>query len=352
MTFIINQFGWKEYLAHRNDLNIANDDLGQVGRVLIKNKGNYKIVTAEGIKNARVDGKYKHKTSAKKDYPTAGDWVVVKSTDNNQAIIQKVLPRYNYFARKFPISGGRKMKNGVLVGGYIEEQIICSNIDTAFIMMGLDQNFNIGRLERYITLSLANHLPAVILLNKIDLCQNPQEKYCQVQAIAKEMPVHLISAVSGFGIEAIGGYFESGKTVVFLGSSGVGKSTLLNQMFSSEVQAVNEVSQSNQKGQHTTTGTQLFLHEAGFMMMDTPGMRELQLWADEETIDSNFSDVIELVSRCYYSNCQHRGDYGCAIEKALQTGELDQKRYKAYLKQKEEILRLLAMKKRYVEKRK
>lgn len=317
------------------------------GRIINQAKGQYKIATDNAIFTGKLSGKYMHRAYLKKDYPVVGDWVIFKEVDQNEGVIEYLLPRRNYFARKLAISGGRKMKNGVLVGGYIEEQLIGANIDTAFIVSGLDENFNIRRIERYITLAHSSGVAAVILLNKSDLCKDLKPYLDEIDTVSKNIPVHALSALERKGLKIFENYLQPGKTVVFLGSSGVGKSSIINALFKKDIQVTKTVSQSNGKGRHTTTGSQILVHENGGILIDTPGMRELQLWADESVLDETFEDVKTIISKCKFSNCSHNSEVGCAVRLAINEGSLTDERYGAYLAQLRELKTLKQKRKAY-----
>jgi ribosome biogenesis GTPase len=252
-------------------------------------------------------------------------------------LIKTILPRKSSFVRKLAISGGRKLKNGSISGGIIEEQVICSNIDTSFIVTGLDQNFDIHRIERYITLVYNNGSNPVLLLNKADVCTSVDGYIEQVEEIAQGIPVHALSAVKGTGMSVLHSYLQPGKTVAFLGSSGVGKSTITNWLLGEERQTTNQISNVTGKGRHTTVKTELINHPSGSMIIDTPGLRELQLWGSFDALNESYSDVYELSLRCKYRDCSHEQEPYCAVKEAVQDGSLSQERLESYRKQYTEL---------------
>lgn len=214
----------------------------------------------------------------------------------------------------------------------------------------MDGNFNISRIERYLTLAKHQRLEVVILLNKIDLCDKTEEYLSQVNDIAGGSLVLPISAANKIGLDPISNYMTEGRTIVFLGSSGVGKSTLLNSLLEQEVQTTNQTSNYSGKGKHTTTHRQLFFHNSGCMVVDTPGMKELQLWAEDDDLDSVFTDIVEIVAQCKFSNCTHRTEPDCALQSAIDSGVISRERYERYLTQLKELSRLKEKKKEYMEK--
>jgi ribosome biogenesis GTPase len=310
-------------------------------RVISQQKNNYLICFEDGIANAKLAGKFLYNASIKKDFPTVGDWVAVKLSENDsQAIIHAVLTRKTAFARKQPISGGRKIKNGIIVGGSTEEQVIASNVDTVFIVSGMDDNFNLQRVERYITLAYNSGAIPVIILNKMDCCESVDDYISRVHTIASGLAIHPVSVLKNLNMNIFNQYLQPGKTVVLLGSSGVGKSTITNYLIGEEKQKTNTVSEFNKKGRHTTTSSQLIFHSSGGMIIDTPGLRELQLWGEHSGLEQNFDDIISIISQCKYRDCKHDKEPGCAIRAALEEGRINYERFDSYIKQSEELERL------------
>jgi ribosome biogenesis GTPase len=345
----LQAYGWNTFFEEQFKTNEFYNSFP--ARVIAQKGDIYTLLAEKGNYSSKVTGKFCYTVKQIKEYPVVGDFVVAgQANGSNEVVIHRVLKRKNYFSRKMPISGGRKLNNGVIDGGITEEQVIASNIDTVFVMCGLDGNFNISRLERYLTLARHQDLNVVVLLNKLDLCQNIEEYFVLLKGITKDIPVLAISATVKKGLKEIEKYILKGKTIAFIGSSGVGKSTLLNALLDRNVAATNITSDYSGKGKHTTTHRQIFFHQSGCMIIDTPGLKELQLWADEKDIDSVFQDIADIINRCKFTNCSHKNEPGCAVKLALESGALEEERYLRYLKALREVRCLEEKKKKYDQK--
>ena len=265
-----------------------------------------------------MSGKYIYKTNTVSDYPAVGDYVVASCpTDGSRSIISDLFPRKSVFIRK-------------AAGTNSQEQVIAANIDTVFLCMSLNNDFNIRRLERYVALSWDSGATPVVVLTKTDLCEDIEAKISEVQSIASGVDVITVSSKNN-DFDAVNPYLVSGKTVAFLGSSGVGKSTLINKMIGKDILETAEI-RDDDKGRHTTTHRELITLKNGACVIDTPGMRELGMWNNEQGLNEVFSDVEELFSKCRFSDCTHTCEPGCAVLGALKDGALSQDRWNSYQK--------------------
>jgi ribosome biogenesis GTPase len=329
----LTEIGWNLFFCEQFEPYQAQ---GYVpARVVCGQKHIYDVLSDIGELTAQVSGKFRHQASFDSDFPVVGDWVVIQPhLREAKATIHAILPRKTKVSRK--VSGGASR----LSGGITEEQVIASNIDTIFIVIGLDRDFNLRRIERYLTFVYNSGANPVIVLNKEDLCVDLETSLAEVESIAYGVPVHALSAKENQGLEPLLRYLEVGKTAALVGSSGVGKSTIINSLLGSERLRVDFISASTNKGLHTTTHRELIVLPTGGIIMDNPGMRELQLWGDEENLKGTFTDIEDLATQCRFHDCRHESEPGCAVREALEQGILDHKRFRSYLKLKKELLYL------------
>ncbi|MFC6202898.1 ribosome small subunit-dependent GTPase A [Lactiplantibacillus nangangensis] len=292
-----------------------------LGRVTAQHRNLYQVVTTAGDCQATVAGKFSYEKMAATDFPAVGDWVMLTpSTDT--AVIQHLLPRQSVLARE-------------AVGNSSAGQVIAANIDTIFICMSLNANFNVRRIERYLTMAWDSQAMPVIVLTKADLCDDLPEKLSALSAVSFGVDVVTCSAKTGVGYEDVAKYVTAGKTVAFIGSSGVGKSTLINHLLGRELLATKTIRADDDKGRHATTSRQLLRVPQGGMVIDTPGMRELQLYTGD--LDRTFADIAALAMQCKFRDCTHTSEPGCAVQAALKSGTLSQDRLASYQKLQREM---------------
>jgi ribosome biogenesis GTPase / thiamine phosphate phosphatase len=288
-------------------------------RVAIEHKNAYVLIAEDGGEiHATLAGKLRYEARSREDLPAVGDFVEVR-----ESLIERVLPRRSQFVRK-------------AAGDGVEAQVIAANIDTVFVVAGLDHDFNIRRLERYFVTVRTSGARCVILLNKADLCEDSEARIREVQAIAPGADVVALSALHGDVFSALRMYLIPGETVALVGSSGAGKSTLINRLVGRERQSTGAVRENDSRGRHTTTHRELIPTATGAMLIDTPGLRELQLWTSESDVASGFPEIEELAEQCRYRDCTHAGEEGCAVQAALDDGTLDFARFESYRKMRRE----------------
>ncbi|MCA1041209.1 ribosome small subunit-dependent GTPase A [Bacillus infantis] len=336
---LLAKLGWNSFFE--DNFRVFGERGLVQGRVVKRSNDSY--IINDGMNNllARLTGRFLYQIKAPKDFPAIGDWVAFEVKDNSSiGYIHAVLPRKSCFSRKLAISGGRKMKQGIIDGGSTEEQVIASNIDTIFIVCGLDSDFDLRRIERYLTLAYNSGASPVILLNKMDVCTRLEEVMEEVNKVALGVSVFPISAEKEMNMASLSPFLKNGQSIAFLGSSGVGKSTITNLLLGQEKQKKQEISKSTGKGKHTTTSAELISHSSGFMIIDTPGLREVQLWGEENILEESFSDITKLFGNCRYSNCKHVTEPDCAVKQAIEDGTIAESRYKSYQKQSDELQRL------------
>ena len=250
-------------------------------------------------------------------FPTVGDFVMIDYIDNGDSRIIATLSRRTYFSRKDP----DPRRN---------EQAVAANFDYVFIMQSLNKDFNLKRLERYLTLGWQSGATPVIILTKADLVYDPGEQIEAVEQIAPGVAIHAVSVMTGYGLDALEPYLRPGKTIVFLGSSGIGKSSLVNTLSGEKIMEVNTIREDDSRGRHTTTHRQLLMLPSGAMVIDTPGMRELAMWDVSDGLSNAFADVEQFLGKCRFRDCSHQSEPGCAIKAAIRSGELSAARWKSY----------------------
>ncbi len=294
-------------------------------RVMCEHREAYDVWSEAGEMRAEISGRFRHQHAVRSEWPAVGDWVALSARPESGAgIIHDVLPRRSWFSRK-------------AAGDRCEEQVVAANVDVVFLVSGMDGDFNVRRVERYLTMAWESGARPVIVLNKADVCADAGGCVAEVEAVAFGAPVVVTSASTGRGLDELRAFLPEGKTGAFLGSSGVGKSSLVNALLGVSRQAIRAVREDDSRGRHTTTTRDLILLPGGGLVLDTPGMRELQLWTDDEGLAHSFADVEALAGQCRFGDCTHSGEPGCAVQAALDSGELKQDRYRSYKKMQREI---------------
>jgi len=296
----------------------------QPGRVVEEQKEAYRVLGESGEMAAEVTGRLRHEAADRSAFPVVGDWVAMDALQSEgKARIHQVLPRRSTLSRK-------------AAGERVAEQILAANVDVAFVVMSLNADLNARRLERYLGAIWESGALPIVLLSKADLSRDPQGAAQCIAARAPGVDIHVLSARTGEGLDALAHYLEPGRTVVFLGSSGVGKSTLINTLLGSDSQKTLEIRDGDDRGRHATTYRRLFVLHGGGLLIDTPGMRELQLWGADTGLDDAFDEIGALSADCHFRNCSHDTEPGCAVLEAIVNGTLDQDRLVNYRKLRRE----------------
>ncbi len=297
-----------------------------LARVAVSQRDHYRLFTAAGELPAEPSGALWYRTPGRAGMPVTGDWVAARVVGPSGAIVEAVLPRKTVFSRR---AAGRRE----------DEQPVAANIDLVFLVCGLDGDFNLRRLERYLTLAAEAGAEAVAVLHKADLCLDIEARVAQTAAAARDVPIVPASTRTPRGLDGLRAFLAYGRTVALLGSSGVGKSAIVNCLLGEERLRTNQVRESDSRGRHTTTRRELLPLAAGGAVIDTPGMRELQLWAGSESVDRTFDEIAEIASACRFRNCSHSGEGGCAVAGAIAAGVVSDERWKSYRKLLAEVKR-------------
>nr|WP_052476839.1 ribosome small subunit-dependent GTPase A [Jeotgalibacillus campisalis] len=297
------------------------------GRIVVEHKRLYRIETSKGLLIGEVSGKFRHAAEEREDYPAVGDWVMLTPFQGEEkAIIHAILPRVSKFSRK-------------MAGETSGEQIVAVNIDTVFLVMALNQDFNLRRLERYLLSTWESGANPVVVLSKSDLCEEEEilDKVQQAETAALGVPIIACSTVNGHGAGGLLEHVNEGATVAVMGSSGVGKSSIINFLLQEDRMVTHEIREGDDRGKHTTTHRELLKLPSGGVMIDTPGMRELQLWESEGGLEQGFRDIETLALNCQFRDCKHENEPGCAVAEAIEDGTLDASRLASYRKLQKEL---------------
>lgn len=316
--------GWSEFFQLQMDPERPDN---KPARVCRQDKNQFHLLSEQGPLNGVIPQRLRKAALSKADLPTVGDWVVVSPIEGGEdgtVQIEALLERKSKFSRKE-------------AGDVMDEQVVAANIDTVFIVSALDNEFNPSRIERYLLLSWDSGAQPVLILNKTDICTKLERKLESIRLIAQGAPIHRVSATEGEGLEVFTPYLSHGSTCAFLGSSGVGKSTIINALLGFEKFETGAVREEDNRGRHTTTFREMVQTPQGGMIIDTPGMREIQLWASSASITQSFEDVETLASQCKFRDCAHLSEPGCAVNKAVADGTLDERRLSRYFKLVDEL---------------
>jgi ribosome biogenesis GTPase len=323
---LIERYGWSQGL--QDDFQPHADQGLSPARVTVQRRGAYTLITPQGEMTSHLSGRFAHEAK-EGEYPVTGDWVAVSvAPDKAAATIHAVLPRRNAFTRK-AAGPGRPVA-----------QVVAANIEVAFLVTSLNAERNARRIERYLATALESGAAPVVVLTKADLCADRAPALAEIEPLTQGVPVHVVSAISGEGIEGLRACFTPGQTAVLLGSSGVGKSSLVNALAGTERMATGGIREDDARGRHTTTHRELVLLPDGRLVLDTPGMRELGLWDAEAGVAEAFDDIEALAKTCRFSDCRHEAEPGCAVRGALEDGRLDGDRWRNWIKLQRELAHL------------
>ncbi|MBC8376485.1 MAG: ribosome small subunit-dependent GTPase A [FCB group bacterium] len=319
----LEDYGWDETWAEK--LAQAEDNRGIPARVISAHRSEYKVHTGETDISAKAAGRLYHAPFRQTELPAVGDWVVVDDTDvSGKAIIRGVLPRKSTFSRK-------------VAGKNSNEQVMATNLDTVWIVSTFGTDLNPARLERYVALVVESGARPVIILAKADLEELTEPIIESIQERIPNVPIYAVSAKAQTGLNNLSQYIAPGQTIALLGSSGVGKSTLINHFVGHELLHTAKVREKDGKGRHTTTHRELIFLPTGGLLLDTPGMRELQLWQQDDNLDKSFSDIDDIAVECRFSDCSHETEPGCAVIASVESGDLSEERFNNYRKLKKEL---------------
>lgn len=312
------------------------------GRIAVEDKHHYVLFSENDPLIGKISGKLLHAARSAAELPKVGDWVAFSPLpkEPDKAMIHHVLPRRTKLSRR-------------IVGREVVEQVLVTNVDIAFVVQAVDQSFNPGLIQRHLAMVVEGGVKPVVVLNKVDLCDDLPAKLALVEKIAADAPVIAVSAKTGRAMRSLKKWMQPGQTIVFIGASGVGKSTLINHIYGDEILPTTEVRERDSKGRHTTSWRELIVLPNGGLVIDTPGMREFQMWLSGETGREAFADIEEIALRCHYRNCSHTVEGRCAVLEAIQKGELARERCDTFLKLKSELafLEKAAQQRLYIQKK-
>lgn len=322
LTNTLRMLGWTDRLAADFEPHAAT---GLVpGRVRLEHNHVYRVLGADREWLAEVSGRIKYQATGRNELPAVGDWVALRPNDDEgRALIRAILPRRTWFSRR---AAGRRS----------DEQVVAANIDTVLVVFGLDRPVNRNAIERYLVVAAGSGAMPVVVLNKADLSTDLAADIADARAAARDVPVFAVSATGAPGVSVLEPLLETGRTLALLGPSGVGKSSIVNQLLGDELLPTGEVREWDARGRHTSVHRQLVVRAAGGLIVDTPGMRELRLWDDTSPVQASFEEVEALSASCRFRDCRHESEPGCAVKAAVDSGALDAGRYESFLKLQQE----------------
>ncbi len=318
----IEDLGYSDFFeSNRKKLNLEDFS---IGRITAEHRGSYKIKNEKEEYLGKITGKQMFNASAREDYPAVGDWVAIKKLNNKQAVIQAILPRKTIIKRKDI--------------GKSETQVIATNIDVAFVIESFDRDYNLNRFERYFAIANDGGIKSAIILNKTDLISREEldEKLKEIKDRFPETDIISTSVINNNGLDELKKYIEKGKTYCFLGSSGVGKSSLINKLLEKDFIKTSDISSYSHRGKHVTTSREMYFLENGGIVIDNPGMREVGMTDTDVGIDSLFDEITALAVGCKYADCTHVHEPGCEVLLALKSGKIDEGQYQNYINLKKE----------------
>jgi ribosome biogenesis GTPase len=319
----LRDLGWSDFFA--GHFRPFADAGLKPARVAVEHRSGFELYSDEGVLTAEVSGRFRHLAAHRRDFPVVGDWVAVQHLPTEaKGSIHAVLPRRSRFSR-------------TAAGDASEEQILAANLDLVFVVSSLDANLNPRRIERYLTLAWDSGANPIVVLTKADLCADVAGAVRDVESVAAGVPVIPVSTFNGHGLDQFQRHLRPAETAALLGSSGVGKSTLINHLCGEEILDVQPVRESDSKGRHTTTRRELVVLPSGALVIDTPGMRELQLWEGADGLTEAFSDIAALATGCRFTDCRHETEPGCAVLAAIEGGQLDPGRLASHQKLRREL---------------
>ncbi|MBN1466532.1 ribosome small subunit-dependent GTPase A [candidate division KSB1 bacterium] len=324
----LTDLGWDDYFQAQ--LGECSDSGLVCARVSRQQKKQYRVLTETGEHTAVILGKFRHQAESLADFPAVGDWVLVQlQAEEDKAVIHHVLPRKTKISRDTTTRKGRRP--------IADEQVLVANVDAIFLVTALNEELNLRRIERYLTVIWDSGAKPVLLLNKSDLCDHVDDILPQIEQVAIGVDVHVLSAAKDEGLDVLQRYLGAGKTVALLGSSGVGKSTIINKIIGVEKFKVSATGEYKDKGRHITTHREMVLLDSGGILIDNPGMRSIQLWDGEDGMAKSFADIEQIAVDCRFKDCRHVNEPGCAVLRAVAAKELPAERYESYLKLQKEL---------------